>query len=73
MIEQINNDIFRVEIPLPNTPLKTVNNYYIKGKKQSLWIDTAFNHPAYKKCNFTTTSQLGSGHGAYGHFCDPYP
>ena len=43
MIEQILPDFFRIEIPLPNSPLKALNSYLIKNQKRSLIIDTGMN------------------------------
>ncbi|MEM2305688.1 MAG: MBL fold metallo-hydrolase, partial [Candidatus Methanomethylicia archaeon] len=41
-IAKILPNLFKVEIPLPGNPLKTVNSYIIKAEK-SLIIDTGFN------------------------------
>ena len=49
MIELIQKDIYRIEIPLPNSPLKSINNYFILGNDRNLWIDTAFDNPACRK------------------------
>lgn len=43
MIEQIREDLFRMEIPLPRNPLRSVNSYVIKGKERNLIIDTGLN------------------------------
>ena len=42
MIE-LQPNIFMVEVPLKDSPLKYINCYVIKGKDRSLLIDTAFN------------------------------
>jgi glyoxylase-like metal-dependent hydrolase (beta-lactamase superfamily II) len=47
MYEQILPDLFRIEIPLPNNALKTLNAYLVKGGDRSLLIDTGMND---KKC-----------------------
>ena len=47
MIEEIRNNLFRVEIPLPNSPLKSLNSYIIKGNNRNLIIDTGLNR---KEC-----------------------
>ena len=44
MIEQIKDDIFRIEIPLYGSPLKSINDYFIRGREKNLIIDTAFNY-----------------------------
>jgi len=40
MIEEISNNFYRVEIPLPDTVLKTVNSYIIRDRERNLIIDT---------------------------------
>ena len=47
MIEEIRNNLFRTEIPLPNSPLKSLNSYIIKGEDRNLIIDTGLNR---KEC-----------------------
>jgi glyoxylase-like metal-dependent hydrolase (beta-lactamase superfamily II) len=42
MIEEIQPDLYRIEIPLPNTPLKFLNSYFIRGDHRHLIIDTGF-------------------------------
>lgn len=49
MIEIIQKDIYRIEISIPNSPLKSINNYFIRGNDRNLWIDTAFDNPACRK------------------------
>jgi glyoxylase-like metal-dependent hydrolase (beta-lactamase superfamily II) len=41
-IYKILPNLFKIEVPLPGSPLKAVNSYVIKGEK-SLIIDTGFN------------------------------
>jgi glyoxylase-like metal-dependent hydrolase (beta-lactamase superfamily II) len=47
MIETIFQDLFRIEIPLPESPLKSINAYLIKGRDRHMLIDTGFNR---KEC-----------------------
>lgn len=42
MIEDIRPDLYRIEIPLPNTPLKYLNSYFIRGDQRHLIVDTGF-------------------------------
>lgn len=42
MIEEIRPDLYRIEIPLPNTPLKYLNSYFIRGDERHLIVDTGF-------------------------------
>lgn len=43
MIKQVLPDIYRIEIPLPNNPLKATNAYFIRGDKKNLLVDNGFN------------------------------
>jgi glyoxylase-like metal-dependent hydrolase (beta-lactamase superfamily II) len=43
MIEELLPDLYRVEIPLPESPLKALNSYIIKGRERFLLIDTGLN------------------------------
>ena len=45
MIEEVYKNIFRIEVPLPGTPLKSLNAYCIVGGERALLIDTGFNLP----------------------------
>jgi glyoxylase-like metal-dependent hydrolase (beta-lactamase superfamily II) len=42
MIEEIRPDLYRIEIPLPNTSLKSLNSYFIRGAERHLVVDTGF-------------------------------
>ncbi len=42
-MEQIEDDLYRIEVPLTDNPLGSVNSYLIKGTDRNLMIDTAFN------------------------------
>ena len=46
MIEEIRPNIFRVEIPLPNSPLKFLNSYFILFANRNLIVDTGLNSQA---------------------------
>lgn len=43
MIEKILPDVYRIEVPLPNSPLKAINSYLLMSEGRNLVIDTAFN------------------------------
>ena len=47
MSEEIQPDLFRIEIPLPNSPLKFLNSYVIRSPVRNLIIDTGLNR---KEC-----------------------
>lgn len=40
---EIFENIYLIEVPLPNNPLKNLNSYLIKGSRRNLLIDTGFN------------------------------
>lgn len=43
MFEQLFPNLFRIVVPLPNSPLKDLNSYVIKSHDRNLIIDTGFN------------------------------
>jgi glyoxylase-like metal-dependent hydrolase (beta-lactamase superfamily II) len=43
MIEEVRDRLYRIEVPLPNSPLKELNSYIIKAADRNLIIDTGFN------------------------------
>ncbi len=43
MVDEIMPDLYRIEVPLPNSPLKELNSYVIKSPDRNLVIDTGFN------------------------------
>ncbi len=43
MVEEISANLFRIEIPLPESPLKSLNSYIIKDSERNLIIDTGLN------------------------------
>ena len=43
VIEEITPGLYRVEIPLPDNPLRVMNSYMIKGSERNLIIDTGMN------------------------------
>ncbi|MBN1848046.1 MAG: MBL fold metallo-hydrolase [Deltaproteobacteria bacterium] len=47
MIENIRPDLYRIEIPLPNSPLKYLNAYVIRSEERHLIVDTGLNR---KEC-----------------------
>jgi glyoxylase-like metal-dependent hydrolase (beta-lactamase superfamily II) len=43
LFEEILPGLYRIEVPLPGSPLKATNSYVIKGAERSLIIDTGWN------------------------------
>lgn len=54
MAEQLAGDLWRLEIPLEGSPLKTLNSYLIRGER-SLLIDTGFR---WDSCRAACEAQL---------------
>jgi glyoxylase-like metal-dependent hydrolase (beta-lactamase superfamily II) len=59
MIEEILNNLYRIEIPLPNNPLRTLNSYVIKDQEWNLIIDTGWNQEECLNAMQTGLKQLG--------------
>lgn len=45
MVTEVFDDIYRMEIPLPRNPLRTINSYLVRGRDRWLMIDTGMNRP----------------------------
>ena len=56
MVEQILPGMYRMEIPLPRSPLKAINSYLVRGQKRYLVIDTGMNR---EECMHEMRSCLG--------------
>lgn len=59
MIELLLPDIYRLEIPLPNNPLRSLNSYLIRGRDKNLLIDTGFNQPECRIAMDAGLQELG--------------
>ena len=59
MPEEICRNLYRIEVPLPESPLKSLNSYVIKGKDRNLVIDTGFNRKTCLVAMQTGLSALG--------------
>ncbi|MEG0072034.1 MAG: MBL fold metallo-hydrolase [Raoultibacter sp.] len=42
---EIRPNIYRVAVPLPNNPLKSLNSYFICSDDKTVIVDVGFNHP----------------------------
>ncbi len=58
MIEEILPGFYRIEVPLPNSPLKVLNTYLVKGQRRNLLIDTGFNMQESKVVLFDALKTL---------------
>jgi len=59
MIEALRSDLFRIEVPLPDSPLKFLNSYVVRSARRNLIIDTGLNHPACYEAMQAGLQQLG--------------
>ncbi|OPX84517.1 MAG: hydroxyacylglutathione hydrolase [Pelotomaculum sp. PtaB.Bin104] len=59
MVENILENIFKIEIPLPNNPLQALNSYIIKGKDRTLVIDTGMNREECKTAMLDGLAEIG--------------
>lgn len=46
MCDEIMPNLFRIQIPLPESPLKYLNSYVIRDEERNLIVDTGLNHKA---------------------------
>ena len=58
-MEQVLENIYRIEIPLPKNPLKALYSYLVVGDKRNLLIDTGFNHPECEKAMRNALDAIG--------------
>jgi glyoxylase-like metal-dependent hydrolase (beta-lactamase superfamily II) len=61
MIEEISANLFKIEIPipLPDSPLKSVNSYVIKGAERALIVDTGMDREECLKEMQAGLTELG--------------
>lgn len=58
-VERINNNVYRIPVPLPDNPLRELNAYVIRGREQSLLIDTGFRLDACRRALREGLAELG--------------
>ena len=59
MIEEIMPDLFRIEIPLPDSPLKYLNSYVVKSDDRSMIVDTGLNRDECLNAMHSGLEELG--------------
>jgi len=66
--KEIRPNLYQIEIPLPETPLKRLNSYLIKGSKRHLLIDTGFNRRECKEALLAALSALNTSPAECDYF-----
>ncbi|WP_308620785.1 MBL fold metallo-hydrolase [uncultured Desulfovibrio sp.] len=59
---------FRIEVPLPGNPLRTLNAYLVRGDPRSLLIDNGFNMPESEAALRAALAELEVAHGTLDFF-----
>jgi glyoxylase-like metal-dependent hydrolase (beta-lactamase superfamily II) len=59
MVEEILPGLFRIEIPLPQNPLKSLNSYVVISEKRNLIVDTGFNRKECEDAMMAGLDELG--------------
>lgn len=59
LVIQVYPNIYQLEIPLPQNPLRAVNSYIITSENRSLIIDTGFNSQACKDALMKGIQEIG--------------
>jgi glyoxylase-like metal-dependent hydrolase (beta-lactamase superfamily II) len=58
MVDEIDRNLYRIEIPLPHNPLKSINSYVITGPDRNLIIDTGLNREECKRAMLNGLAEL---------------
>ena len=58
MVEEILPGIFRIEVPIPRSPLKALNSYLVKGPDRNLLIDVGMNRHECRDAMFSALERL---------------
>lgn len=59
MVQEIESELFCIEVPLPGSPLKYLNSYVVRSPGRNLMIDTGFNHKACMEAMLSGLKRLG--------------
>ncbi len=61
MAEELYPGFYRLEIPLPESPLKSLNSYVVLGESRNLVIDTGLNRDVCKTAMMEGLAEIGVG------------
>ncbi len=59
MVKEVYKDIWLIEVPLPKSPLRSLNAYLIKGEGHHLLVDTGFNCLESEEALLTGLEKIG--------------
>ncbi|MEW6034427.1 MAG: MBL fold metallo-hydrolase [Chloroflexota bacterium] len=59
MVEELLPGLYRIEVPLPNSPLKALNSYVVHGRDRSLVVDTGMNREECLRPMLSGLEELG--------------
>lgn len=68
MFEEVVPGLYRIEVPLPGSPLKATNSYAIKGTERDLIIDTGWNRDESREALTTGLKECGIDAGQADFF-----
>lgn len=58
MLEEVMPELYKIEVPLPQNPLKATNSYVILGNERNLIIDTGMNREECQNAMTRTLTEL---------------
>ncbi|MFP3981437.1 MAG: MBL fold metallo-hydrolase [Desulfobacterales bacterium] len=61
MAEELYPGFYRLQIPLPESPLKSLNSYVVRGRSRNLVIDTGLNRDVCKTAMMEGLAEIGVG------------
>ena len=59
MVEEVLPNLFRAQIPLPDSPLKFLNAYFVKGQPRNLVVDTGLNRDECRRAMAEAVRAVG--------------
>ena len=67
MAEQLDQNLWKLDIPLVGNPLKNLNSYLLTGGDRSLLIDTGFDQPTCLEAMETQLHAIGVDRSRLGN------
>ena len=58
-MQEIDDNLFRIVVPLPGNPLQSINSYVIRDETRNLIVDTGLNRKACKEAVDEGLRKLG--------------